>query len=466
MAVLPLVLQIAVALASSSPIAEPRSVGVNLVAGDLSALAGYVPAGLPAALDERARVQGHLRFAHDLLARVDTTGWPIALRAARARNLDRLARYAEAGAFPYNDDHPDAHRPTFVDRSGALCAVGALLAADRGRAAAERVAASYKYAFIAQIDDGELAMWQQQSGLAPEELALIQPAYGYRPTPNRGDYPLWLPFGLLDRMQLSPFRASVSSEVGTTNDTSASSVTLHAQMSTPCDCKFGVYGTLPASIRLDGGGGGLAAAGGPVPGGDMPRTILGTADVGLFGANQRREKQTLFRVGALLPTGARTPHAWLPSARAGDAVLELGRSAGVRLSTSTIMGWHSWPGDVVQNVWEATRLDLGVDVAAELVGNDAPVHIIPRAGIGTMFTRERGTLSIDTAVSLDPFVDRNVNLRWSAGITGRLARVDGTGWYLHPALSLAVVRTPGGWGGNLMFDLAASARPARHYDES
>ena len=83
-----------------------------------------------------------------------------------------------------------------------------------------------------------------------------------------------------------------------------------------------------------------------------------------------------------------------------------------------------------------------------------------------MFTRERGTLSIDTAVSLDPFVDRNVNLRWSAGITGRLARVDGTGWYLHPALSLAVVRTPGGWGGNLMFDLAASARPARHYDES
>lgn len=465
MAVLPLVLQLAVALASASPVADLHSPGVNLVAGDLSALAGYVPAGLPAALDERARVQGHLRFAHDLLARVDTSGWPIALRAARARNLGRLARYADAGVFPYNDDHPDAHRPTFVDRDGALCAVGALLAADRGRAAAARIAASHKYSFIAQIDDGELAMWQQQSGLTPDELALIQPSYRARPSPNRGDHPLWLPFGLVDRMQLSPFRASVSTEVGTTNDTSSSSVTLHAQMSTPCDCKFGMYGTLPASIRLDAGGGSLAAAGGPVPGSDMPRTLLGTTDVGLFGANRAREKQTLFRVGALLPTGARNPHRWLPSARAGDAVLELGRSAGVRLSTSTIMGWHSWPGDVVQNVWEATRLDLGVDVAAELVGNDAPVHIMPRAGISTMFTRERGTLSLDTAISLDPFVGRDANVRWSAGITGRLARFDGTGWYLHPALSLAVVRTPDGWGGNLMFDLAASARPTRHDGE-
>jgi hypothetical protein len=45
-------------------------------------------------------VQGHLRFAHDLLARVDTTGWPVALRAARARNLDRLDRYAHADRFP------------------------------------------------------------------------------------------------------------------------------------------------------------------------------------------------------------------------------------------------------------------------------------------------------------------------------------------------------------------------------
>jgi hypothetical protein len=437
-----------------------HSPGVNLVAGDLSVLAGYVPAGLPAPLDERARVQGHLRFAHDLLARVDTAGWPTSLRTSRERNLERLAVYAAAGHFPYNDDHPDAHRPTFVDRDGTLCAVGALFAADRGRATAERIARSFKYAFIAQITDGELAIWQQSSGLAPEELALIQPSYDPRPETTQS---LWLPFGLLDRMQIAPFRASVTTESGTADHFATSSMTLHAQWSTPCDCRIGAYGTLPVSILLDDDAPGVAASGGPLPD-QQARTVLGTADVGLFGGtNKSAHGITIFRVGALLPTGARHPHRWLPSARVGDAVLELPRSAGVRLSTSKLMGWHTFPSGFLHDALEATRFDLGVDVAVELVGNTNPVHVVPRAGIGSQLSRGLLNLAIDTSLSVDPFVDDSVNLRWSTGLTGRLAFLDGTGWFLHPAFSLAAVRTIDGWSANLLFDLAATGKPHPSY---
>jgi hypothetical protein len=462
-----LVVHLVVALAAASPAGSPsvaapdlHSPGVNLVAGDLSALAGYVPAGLPAPLDERARVQGHLRFAHDLLARVDTSGWPTALRVARARNLDRLAVYAAAGQFPYNDDHPDAHRPTFVDRDGTLCAVGALFAADRGRASAERVARSFKYAFIAQITDGELAMWQQSSGLAPDELALIQPSYDPRPELSQ---PLWLPFGLLDRMQIAPVRVSATTESGTADHFATSSTTLHAQWSTACDCRIGAYGTLPVSILLDDDSPGVAASGGPLPE-PQARTVLGTADVGLFGGtNKTAHGITIFRLGALLPTGARHPHRWLPSARVGDAVLELPRSAGVRLSTSKLMGWHTFPSGLLDSFVEATRFDLGVDVAVELVGNTNPVHVVPRAGIGSQISSGLVNLAVDTSLSADPFVDHNVNLRWSAGLTGRLAHLDGSGWFLQPGLTLAVVRTIDGWSGNLLFDLAATGKPHKTY---
>jgi hypothetical protein len=475
MVVLPHVLSLVVAIVAASPAAglqsqpaveshgraESRdlySPGVNLVAGDLSALAGYVPAA--ASHDERARVQGHLRFAHELLARVDTSGWPTALRLARETNLERLAIYANAGRFPHNDDHPDARRPTFIDREGNVCAVGALFAADRGRAAAERIARTNKYAFVAQITDGELAMWQQTSGLAPEELALIQPSYAPRTDTSQE---MWLPFGLLDRMQIAPFRASVTTESGTADHVATSSLTLHAQYATACDCRIGAYGTLPMSILLDDDAPGLAAAGGPLPDA-QPRTVLGTADVGLFGGtNKTRHGLTIFRLGALLPTGARHPHRWLPSARVGDAVLELPRSAGVRLSTSKLMGWHTIPSSWVHNAIEATRFDLGIDVAVELVGNTNPVHVMPRAGIGSQISRGLVNLSVDTSLSLDPFVDRNVNLRWSSGLTGRLAFLDGSGWFLQPALSLAVVRTLDTWSANLLFDLAATGKPRRSY---
>lgn len=461
MAVATLVL--AALAAASSP--EVHSKGVNLYVGDFSAVFGYVPkaAGMDPVEAERARVRGHLLFAHDILAAVDTSGWPAERRLARARNLERLQAYALAGEFPHNDDHADVFRPTFVDDAGTLCAVGALFAADRGRDAAVRVAGEFKYAFVAQIDDGELAAWQQTSGLSTAELGLIQPTYSE--PPGRADERVWLPFGLLDRVQLAPPRVSASAEMTSRDHYDSTSLTLHAQASTKCDCNIGAYGTLPMSIYLADAPSGVVMAGGM--GRVDSRTALGTADIGIFGGKEHwTGGQTVYRLGALLPTASKDTPYLFPSARVGDMALELPRSTGVRVSTSWLQRWRDLIG-FSSSVQHSLRADLGLDVAVEHASDlhDRIVHVIPRTGLGFLVSGTHGTLSFDTALALDPFIDFEPRLRWSAGVTGRLVRRDGRGFFLHPALTLATVRTPEGWAGTLMFDLAASSSPKRRYDE-
>ncbi|HEY5950411.1 MAG TPA: hypothetical protein VIV40_33200, partial [Kofleriaceae bacterium] len=104
MAVVQLVLALVAAASSARAAPDVHSRGVNLYVGDLSAVLGYVPSldGLDPARAERARVRGHLMFAHDVLASVDTSSWPADRRLARARNLERLRIYATAGEFPHN----------------------------------------------------------------------------------------------------------------------------------------------------------------------------------------------------------------------------------------------------------------------------------------------------------------------------------------------------------------------------
>ena len=111
------------------------------------------------------------------------------------------------------------------------------------------------------------------------------------------------------------------------------------------------------------------------------------------------------------------------------------------------------------------RADFGLDIAVEYKNqlHDRITHAIPRAGVGTMFARELGTLSFDTAISLDPLVDFEPKLRWSAGVTGRLARVEGGGWWLQPALTIATIRTPDGWAITTALDLAITGQPKYRY---
>jgi len=463
MAVLPLVAALLTAMSTPAP--DLHTTGINLYLGDLGAVAGYVPArsGLTAAQAERERVRGHLRFAHDLLATADTSAWPTARRAARARNLERLQRYADAGAFPHNDDHPDRLRPTFVDRAGTLCAVGALYAADRGRGAAERIASTYNYAFVPQIDDPDLRAWQQTSGLSLVELAIIQPAYGRPPWERSSPAErMWIPFGLLDRIQFAPPRLGVTTEVGSADGFDTTRSTLHAQASTSCDCGLGAYGTLPMSYELVPDGVGVAAAGGP-PRSELSRAWLGTADVGAFVGGERSHEQSVYRIGALLPTGSRQARPQFTSARVGDLVLDLPRSTGMRLSASKMFGWVQLPSRwTVPGIHLAARTDFGVDLARESE-DERLMHVIPRAGFGLLFARRLGTVSFDTALALDPTDHGDLRTRFSAGVTGRLARTDGSRATIQPALTLATVRTPDGWGATIAIDLALSRALARRH---
>jgi hypothetical protein len=290
--------------------------------------------------------------------------------------------------------------------------------------------ATDKYGFVAQLRDAELAAWQPTSGLSVAELGLIQPTYGFEPPPNEDT--VWQPFGLIDRQALTPPRLSATTELTSANEYDAASLTLHAQASTACDCNIGVYGTLPMAIDLRDQASGVAMAPGPFR--MDSRTAVGTADIGVFGGKKRGNgDQTIYRLGMLLPTASREQGRMAASARVGDAVLELPRTMGVRISASTVQPWGNlprewwWGGDTAF----AIRGDLGLDVAVEYASSvhDRLTHVMPRIGLGSMFLRKYGTLSFDTALSLDPLIDFEPRLRWSAGMTGRLAP---RSWLLQP----------------------------------
>jgi hypothetical protein len=262
--------------------------------------------------------------------------------------------------------------------------------------------------------------------------------------------PIWLPFGLLDRQQLAPPKLSDSTEI---DGGPAIRSTLHAQMSTECDCHIGAYGTLPLSISTADDLG-VAAAGSPIPA-QTSRAAIGTADIGVFGGTQDGDLhnggQQIYRLGMLVPSASREQPRFFPSARVGDEVLELPRTMGVRMSHSRIWIKDAPWTSIAQHIM---RLDLGLDVAGQYATEDHRriVHVIPRAGLGVMQQCDIGSVSLETALAYDPFVEEDGGLRWSAGITGMLK----LGSSFQPAATLATIRTPDGWGVTLAVDLAAT----------
>jgi len=276
---------------------------------------------------------------------------------------------------------------------------------------------------------------------------------------------LWLPFGLLDRMRLSPFHLSATTELGTHEAAEGvAALTLHMQMATKCSCNIGAYATLPTLLdvsndtRTSSASGTITTA--PAMTSPTPLrsgTRLGTMDVGFFSRSGTKRRSWIYRVGALLPTGSRETEPYLPSARVGDRVLELPRSAGARASVSKLIGWGRRPRMCI-DLFSAFRFDAGVDVASVLARPGNPVHVIPRGGFGVLLSLDgHWTYSIDTALSVDPFVGDGMDLRWATGITARRARADGGGnGVLLPAVTLAALRTPEGWSASLLLDVTAT----------
>jgi hypothetical protein len=103
-----------------------------------------------------------------------------AQRARRTMLLTMLRQYRDRGEFPHNYDFPGRAVPYFVDRkTGALCAVGHLLASTGRRDIVDRVAATNVNVRVPQLGtDTAFTAWLAASGLTVAEAARIQPTYG------------------------------------------------------------------------------------------------------------------------------------------------------------------------------------------------------------------------------------------------------------------------------------------------
>ncbi len=96
----------------------------------------------------------------------------------RKTHLRILSKYARAGNFPVNYDY-SCNKPCFIDEDGGICAVGQLLIESGKKEFAYFIASNTKYAFIREMNYPELNEWQEGSGFTMEEIALIQPSYGW-----------------------------------------------------------------------------------------------------------------------------------------------------------------------------------------------------------------------------------------------------------------------------------------------
>ncbi len=157
-----------------------RLAPVNAVVGDASYVArfGETPT---AATPDFLRIQTHLAYAEQQLRQRTPTGLPVAQRQRRARLLDLLHSYWQAGVFPRNEAPDGQRHPCFIDGAGRICAVGYLVEQTAGRAAAERINQRFQYHDIAQMRDVALSRWVAGSGLSVAECALIQPSYNFQP---------------------------------------------------------------------------------------------------------------------------------------------------------------------------------------------------------------------------------------------------------------------------------------------
>ena len=127
---------------------------------------------------EIARLRAHFRDVLGELRARDVAQLSLSQRAARARLIEELERYARAGRFPRNLDFPGARVPCFVDALNTRCAVAHLLEFTGEAALVARIRATQNNALVpAFAGDPALVAWLEQAGLTAAEAVRIQPSY-------------------------------------------------------------------------------------------------------------------------------------------------------------------------------------------------------------------------------------------------------------------------------------------------
>lgn len=157
---------------------------ITLYAYDQATTASASPVTLaaqaasPPPASEAARIQAHLARVEQALLSRDVSHLSPEQRLARARQIQVLREYREAGVFPHNHDFAGERVPYFVDAHGTHCAMAYLIARSGGDELVERVRATANNARIHDLaGDPELLAWLESAGLTVDEAAMIQPAY-------------------------------------------------------------------------------------------------------------------------------------------------------------------------------------------------------------------------------------------------------------------------------------------------
>jgi hypothetical protein len=153
---------------------------VNPLLGDISyeSKFGHKP---DATTDNNLRIRTHLEYVENSLRSKDVSTLSTDLKTKRNDLLNLLHEYWTKGVFPKNYDYPDQRKTCFIDKDGAICAVGYLLEQTTSRQVAEGINRAHQYEELLAMNNSTVDKWILTSGLTKEECAMIQPAYG--PTP-------------------------------------------------------------------------------------------------------------------------------------------------------------------------------------------------------------------------------------------------------------------------------------------
>lgn len=124
-------------------------------------------------------VQRSIDGALQMLDQRDVSHLSAAQRAKRSWIAAELRRYQAAGEFPQNRHFRGDNVPYFVDQtSGAICAVGHLMAASGRRDLVERIASDDNNVWVLELAaDPEVGAWLDEHGLTLAEAARIQVPY-------------------------------------------------------------------------------------------------------------------------------------------------------------------------------------------------------------------------------------------------------------------------------------------------
>ncbi len=157
-----------------------KSQMVNPLLGDISyeSKFGHKP---DATTDNNLRIRTHLEYVESLLRSKDVSKLSTDLKTKRNQLLNLLHEYWTNGVFPKNYDYPDQRKTCFIDKDGAICAVGYLLEQTTSRQVADGINRAHKYEELLAMNNSTVDNWILTSGLTKEECAMIQPTYGPSP---------------------------------------------------------------------------------------------------------------------------------------------------------------------------------------------------------------------------------------------------------------------------------------------